>query len=254
MHGLNPQLRDHIHERGHLSSETHLDLLTATRGRLSRTARASLDQRYGSKNNIEYYIKEHLGTSNIDRALKKINEGGVVLSFTDYDEDRHFLYEQRMQLIYDEIVKENQKHISRMLPVKEGLNKTQSVHFYSNLRFDDFIDTVKKHISAELDIDPDLTFKNFVNAVSKKLGIKNEVKSALWQQSDVYTYPGPKIDFIESVMNRIHDIKHTTKTKSPKSPKSPKSSKSSKSPSKQPSTKKGGYAKGARGTKKYKYK
>jgi len=253
MHGLNAQLREQIRERGHLSSETHQNNLTSRLGNMSRTARASIDQRYGSKNNIEYYIKEHLGTSNIDRALKRINEGGIVLSFTDYDDERHFLYEQRMQLIYDEIVKENQKHISRMLPVKEGLNKTQSVHFYSNLRFDDFIDTVKKYISMELDIDADLTFKKFVYAVSKKLGIKNEAKSSLWQ-SDVYTYPGPKIDFIESVesvMNRIHDIKHTTKTKSPKSPKSPKSSKS---PSKQPSTKKGGYAKGARGTKKYKYK
>jgi hypothetical protein len=151
-----------------------------------------------------------LGTSYIDGALKKINEGGIVLSFTDYDNDRYFLYEQKMQLIYDEIVKENQKHISRMLPEKEGLNKTQSVHFYSNLRFDDFIDAVKKYISVELEIDADLTFKNFVNAVSKKLGIKNEVKSAL-SQSDVYTYPGPKIDFIESVMNRMHDIKHATK-------------------------------------------
>lgn len=242
MHGLNPHLQEHIRERGHLSSETHQNNLTSRLGNMSRTARASIDQRYGSKNNIEYYIKEHLGTSNIDRALKRINEGGIVLSFTDYDEDRHFLYEQRMQLIYDEIVKENQKHISRMLPEKEGLNKTQSVHFYSNLRFDDFIDAVKKYISVELDIDPDLTFKNFVNAVSKKLGIKNEVKSALWQRSDVYTYPGPKIDFVESVMNRIHDIKQGKKSKSPKSP------------SKQPSTKKGGYAKGARGTKKYKYK
>jgi hypothetical protein len=126
------------------------------------------------------------------------------VSFTDYDEDRHFLYEQRMQHIYDEIVKEHQKHISRMLPEKEGLTKPQSVSFYSKLRFDDFMDVVKTYISAELDIDMDFTYRKFANAVSKKVGIPIV-------NSDFYRYPGPKIDFIERVINRIHDKEKITK-------------------------------------------
>ena len=200
MRRLNQQLQTQISEHGRASSETHYNRLSTSRANRSRAARASIDQQYGSAYDMRDYIEKHLGTSDIDRALKRINEGGIVVSFTDYDEDRHFLYEQRMQHIYDEIVKEHQKHISRMLPEKEGLTKAQSVRFYSKLRFDEFMDVVKTYISAELDINFEVSYRKFAIEVSKKVGIPIV-------DSDFYRYPGPKIDFVERVINRIHDDK-----------------------------------------------
>jgi hypothetical protein len=200
MRRLNQQLQTQISERGRASSETHYNRLSTSRANRSRTARASIDQQYGSAYDMQNYIEKHLGTSNMDIALKKINEGGIVLSFTDYDEERHYLAEQRIQQVYDEIVKEHQKHISRMLPEKEGLTKAQSVRFYSKLRFDEFMDVVKTYISAELDINFEVSYRKFAIEVSKKVGIPIV-------DSDFYRYPGPKIDFVERVINRIHDDK-----------------------------------------------
>lgn len=211
MRRLNQHLQTQISEHGRASSETHYNNLSTSRAIRSRTARASINERYGSTYDMQNYIEKHLGTSNMDIALKKINEGGIVLSFTDYDEERHYLAEQRIQQVYDEIVKEHQKHISRMLPEKEGLTKAQSVRFYSKLRFDDFMDVVIKYISVELhmdseilDIDNVITFRKFAKAVAKNVGIPIG-------DSILYRYPGPKIDFVERVINRIHDDKEQEK-------------------------------------------
>lgn len=200
MRRLNQHLQTQISEHGRASSQRHHDSLGTSRAIRSRTAMASINERYGSRYDMQNYIEKHLGTSNMDIALQKINEGGIVLSFTDYDEERHYLAEQRIQQVYDEIVKEHQKHISRMLPEKEGLTKDQSVRFYSKLRFDDFMDVVKTYITEQLEIKFEVSYRKFANAVAKKVGIPIV-------GSEIYTYPGPKIDFVERVINRIHDDK-----------------------------------------------
>ena len=87
-----------------------------------------------------------------------------------------------------------------MLPEKEGLTKDQSVRFYSKLRFDDFMDVVKTYITEQLEIKFEVSYRKFANAVAKKVGIPIV-------GSEIYTYPGPKIDFVERVINRIHDDK-----------------------------------------------
>jgi hypothetical protein len=193
---LSQPLKNEIQERGESSAMTHQDRSLPDRQLIRRT----ISSQYGETPQMMKYIGKNLdidtsdATTMIAESLKILNENGTVLSFTDYDPG-HSLLQQKLKLIYDEILKEHQNHIS--LVFKLGNTK--------NLSFDEFINKMKEYISSMYNIDNQLSFGKFANAISNELGIRG-------QDSHIdidYRFLGPKMDLIILAMNKIIDIERT---------------------------------------------
>ena len=188
---LSQPLKNEIRERGESSAIAHHDRSLPERQLIRRT----ISSQYGETPQMMKYIGKNLdlvtsdATTMIAESLKILNENGIVLSFTDYDPG-HSLLQQKLKLIYDEILKEHQNHIS--LVFKLGNTK--------NLSFDEFINKMKEYISSMYEIDNQLSFDKFANAISKKLGIVID---------NDYRFLGPKMDLIILAMNKIIDIERT---------------------------------------------
>ena len=214
-----PLIRE-IRERGESSATAHHDRSLPDR----QLIRQTISSQYGETPQMMKYIGKNLdldttsdATTMIAESLKILNENGIVLSFTDYD-PRHFLLQQKLKLIYDEILKEHQNHIS--LVFKLGNTK--------NLSFDEFINKMKEYISSMYEIDNQLSFRQFANDISTKLDIRGQDIITLGMESYGYRFLGPKMDFIILAMNNIKrtagGLKRTKKSR--KSRKSRKSKKS----------------------------